>query len=525
MNQTSESLSRLARAAMARGDWPGVEQAARELIQHWPQAAEGHFLFGKVCKAAQRPNQAIEAFSAALQMDPARYDAGIELADQCTIAKDNARSRELLERFRDALDNSPRYLDMAATCYVNIGLPEEALPLYAKAVALQPEIDLFRANLAACSVYTGDIDQAAQLYAGLLEQNPHHQRNHYQLSRLRRAQDSTHIDAMLASLAHTRQPEGKNIFMYYALGKEYEDLGEWDAAFSYYQRAGDAATRAANYTLDEDVEIIETAIASCSATWFREQQPAEVAPGPQPIFILGLPRTGSTLSERMLGAHSQVDSVGETQFLPVAVRMSSQVADHRQMTPAMIAGAARAPSADIAREYLQRIGYRLGDEPWFIEKLPYNSLFLGLIAKAFPAARMIVVERDPMDACFAMYKQVFTWAYKYSYDLENLGHYYCHYARLMDHWREQLGERLHFLRYESLVADPEAELRRALDYLGLPFEAQCLEFHRSRAASTTASSVQVREKIHGDSVGRWHNFEAQLEPLRRIFDANGIEYR
>ncbi len=520
-----ENLTQAARAAIARGDWSTVEQAAVALLQNAPQHPEGHFLYGKVYKAAQRPNKAVEALQAALELDPARYDAAIELADCYTVTKENGKCRELLDRYREQLGNSPRYLDMAGTCYVNIGMPEQAQDLYEQAVRLQPEIDLFRANLAACSVFTGSIDRAAQLYTGLLEANPHHQRNHYQLSRMRTAVDTSHIDAMLDSLAANPRPDEQNIFMYYALGKEYEDLGEWERAFHYYKLGGDAATRASDYKLDEDLGLIDAGINSCDAQWFRDKPAATVAAGPRPVFILGLPRTGSTLTERMLGAHSQVQSVGETQFLPITVRMKSGVADHRQLTAAMIEGAARADSQEIADFYLQRLAYRLDDTRYFIEKLPYNSLFLGLIVKAFPDAKIIVVDRNPMDACFAMYKQVFTWAYKYSYDLENLGNYYVHYEEMLAHWGTHIGpDQLHRMSYEALVANPEAQLRAALDFLDLPFEPACLDFHRVESATTTASSVQVREKIHDKSVGRWRHFSEQLEPLRRIFEANSIGF-
>ncbi len=249
--------------------------------------------------------------------------------------------------------------------------------------------------------------------------------------------------------------------------------------------------------------------------------PTEVS-GKTPIFIVGLPRTGTTLTERILSSHSQVESIGETEFMQMVLRQVSGVPGIEGMTPAMVTAAAGKDIAGVANGYLDAVRYRLGDRPFFIEKLPFNFLYLGFIAKAFPHARLLHLRRHPMDACFAMYKQVFTWAYKFSYDLEALGTYYVAHERLARHWRALLGERLVEVEYETLVRDQEGETRRLLQQLGLDFEPACLEFDKNEAASATASSVQVREKIHTRSVQRWRHFERHLQPLRRILENAGI---
>ena len=158
----------------------------------------------------------------------------------------------------------------------------------------------------------------------------------------------------------------------------------------------------------------------------------------------------------------------------------------------------------------------------FVDKLPFNFLYLGFICKAFPTARIIHVKRNPMDACFAMYKQVFVGAYKFSYSLENLGRFYEAYTRLAEHWRETLGDRLIELDYEELVTDQEGQTRRLLDSVGLDFDEACLDFDKNRSATATASSVQVRDKIHTRSVNRWRNYEAQLAPLAERLESAGI---
>jgi hypothetical protein len=217
-----------------------------------------------------------------------------------------------------------------------------------------------------------------------------------------------------------------------------------------------------------------------------------------------------------------VASVGETQFMQMMLRSASGAETVESMNPAIIEAAAKKDIRLIADGYLGAVAYRLGDQPQFIDKLPENFLYLGFIAKAWPDAGIVYLRRNPMDTCFAMYKQVFTWAYKFSYSLETLGRYYVAHDRLLRHWRAMLGERLVEIQYESLVADQEGQTRMLLARLGLEFEPACLEFEKSEAASATASSVQVREKIHARSVDRWRHFATQLRPLQDFLESAGI---
>lgn len=524
MNDETERLSATGRRAVQAQDWTTVETCANAILLRDPDDPEGHFLLGLVENAAKRPVRAAQAFARVLELRPDRYDAAVELANQHCVGRRNAEAAALLDRYATRLANSPRYLDMAGTVYTHIGLPEKAWPLYRQATTLQPGIDLFQANLAACGVYLGKIEEAKAIYKALLARFPAHQRNHYHLSRLDRATDTQHIEQMKAILQSINLPPDKNVFMYYAIGKELEDLEQWDEAFAYYKLAGDAVTRVAKYDPDEELALIDRIIERCSAGWLHAGAPSAPvdAKVKTPIFIVGLPRTGTTLTERILSSHSQVESVGETTFMQMVLRKHSGVQSIEAMTPAMIDALVQQDLQPVAAAYLDAVSYKLGTKPMFIDKLPFNFLYLGFIAKAFPKAGIIHLRRNPMDACFAMYKQVFTFAYKFSYSLEGLGRYYVAYNRLREHWREVLGDRLVEIEYESLVADQEAETRSLLARLGLEFEPSCIAFEKNSTPSATASSVQVREKIHARSVKRWTHFSEQLWPLRSYLERAGI---
>jgi len=521
VNDKLSQLSSIARRAAQSKDWPTVSTCARQILKQDRQSAEGYFLSGLVEKAARRSKKATEAFAKAIALDAGRYDAAIELASQYALLLRHADALKLLQQYESHLANSPLYLDMAANTYLSLGLHAPAWPLYEKANELQPGIDRFQANLAACAVTLGKIAEARNLYHGLLARHPNHQKNHYELSRLKKAEDSSHVEQMQRALRDTNLPPEKNIFMHYAIGKELEDLEQWQEAFHHYRLAGDAAASVANYDVGTDIALIDKIIEVCNADWLADGVGKTRLDDQRriPIFITGLPRTGTTLTERIVSSHSQVESADESFFMQIVIQRVSGVASRENMSGTIIEAAAKKDIGLVAEGYLKEVDYRLNDRPIFIDKFPENFLYIGFIAKAFPDAHIIHLRRNPLDACFAVYKQSF---FRYAYTLDDLGRYYVAYDRLRRHWREILTDRLIEVDYESLVTDQENQTRVLLQKLGLEFEQSCLEFDRNTAPSATASSAQVREKVHTRSVNKWKNFASQLQPLRDYLEEHGV---
>lgn len=512
-------LAAVGRQAVKARDWARVSACALEISKHAPRDAEGPFLFGLAQKAARRAESAARYFARAIELDEGRYDAAIELAQQYIQLNRYAEARQLLDRYRSSLDDSPVYLDMAGQAYALMSLYGDAYPLYKAAIAKQPNVEPFRANLASCAVYLGKIDEARAIYEKLLKRNPMHQQNHYELSQLGRATDDTHIRKMLYVLQKSDPEPAKNIFIYYALGKEYEDLERWDDSFKYYKKGGDAVKTVADYDVATDVDVIDRIIDVCDAGWLADT-PSTVGRSRTPVFIVGLPRTGTTLTDRILSSHSQVQSAGETQLLQMVLKRNSGIQGVPGMTPEIITAAAAADAAKIGRDYIDAISYRLSDEPLFIDKLPENVNYAGFIAKAWPDAKIVHLRRHPMDACFAMYKQSY---FRFAYSLDDLAEYYLAYDRLSRHWRGTLGERMVEIEYEALVSNQEDETRRLVAALGLEFEEACLHFEKNVAAVATASSAQVREKAHTRSINKWQRYARHLEPLRQRLVAGGVD--
>lgn len=518
MNNQLAMIVRAGRQAIGARDWGRVQACGLEISRQAPTNPEGPFLLGFANKAAGHFQQAADCFSQALTLDDRRYDAAIELAFQYILLNRPAEAKVLLDEHRDRLGNSPMYLNLAGEAYSRMNLNEAAWPLFKKACRLQPNVEMFSVNKASCAVYLGKIDLAKKVYKELLKRNPINRRYHYELSKLERAKNDRHVNEMLDVLRKVGDEPAKNIYLYYALGKELEDLERWTEAFDYYEKAGAAVKTVSDHDVASDVAVIDRIIEVCSRDWL-ERDPGTEKTSRTPIFIVGLPRTGTTLSERIISSHSMVESIGETQLLQMALRRESGIATKVDMSPEIVTAAAHASPKSIAQAYVDLLSFRLGDAPFFIEKLPENVLYLGFIAKSWPDARIIHMRRHPMDACFAVYKQSY---FRFAYSLDDLAEYFLAYDRLSRHWRDTLGERMIEVEYETLVSGPDRETRRMLDLLGLPFEEACLEFDRNAAPIATASSVQVREKMHSRSVGKWKRFERQLQPLRDRLEQGGV---
>ena len=228
MTSKPEQISIAARRAARSQDWNTVAVCANEILRQDASSAEGYFLVGLVDRVSNRPADAARAFEKALALDADRYDAAVELASLYSASRRNQDVVALLRKYEDKLSNSPMYLDLAGTVYTEMGMHQKAWPLFKQATKLQPGVDLFKANFAACGVFLGKIEEAREMYQALLKRFPNHRRNHYELSRMDKAKDTRHIEQMEEILQTVDDTPDKNVYMYYALGKELEDLEQWE---------------------------------------------------------------------------------------------------------------------------------------------------------------------------------------------------------------------------------------------------------------------------------------------------------
>ena len=439
-----------------------------------------------------------------------------------------------LEALEAAVRNDPLQLQEVAGTYLQCGQHEGAARCYARAVELQPSNPDFVYNLATSRTAFGQLDEAERLFTRAIELNPRDYGAWLNRSILRRrSPENNHVPALQALLRDLAADDPARIQPCFALSRELEDLGRYEESFGYLQRGAQLRRAGMRYDVAED----EAAMATIARV-FDQGLLERAGPGyasDRPLFILGLPRSGTTLVDRIVSAHSGIDSLGEHSSLALAVQ---RLAGHAAAGEAPQAAGGAAPAAgkleliersaridfaELGRQYCRAIDGFGNPAPRLIDKTPLNFLYLGLIRLALPGARVIHMRRHPLDSCYAIYKTLFRAGYPFSYTLQETGRYYLAYHALMAHWRSALPGAFLDVNYEQLVADPEGQARRIFDYLGLDWEEDCLEFHRRAGAAATASAAQVRRPIYSSSVGMWRNYARQLAPLAERLRERGIE--
>ena len=481
---------------------------------------EAHFLVGLVALELENRKVAIEAFGSVTKLDATHGPAWANLARLFMMAGQPARADRALDNAVKHADNNPVVHDLIGLVSSMLGNDQEALHWYGKAVAGAPDNVGFMVNYANSQMHVGELEESAATLRKALALSPGNANAHWILAGLRKAKDRKHVEEMQQFIATGRYPAKALAFLCYGLGKELEDLEDWDAAFEAFAKGADARRSTIDYNEAADEEMYEALRRTYTQEWL--EAPAGSCNSAAPIFIVGQPRTGTTLVERVITAHSMVHSAGELKQFGNAVRRLTNYTGASRFSAELVEGAASTDFEKLGNMYIETSRTLAGDTPHFVDKLPLNYIYLPLILKALPNAKIIHLRRNPMDACFSSFKQLFADAYPHSYNQEEMARHHARYYRLMETWRERFGDRFLDVAYEDVARDLEPNARALIEFLGLPWEDACLDFHKQKTAVTTASAVQVRQPVHTKSIGRWRRYEQQLEPTRRTLESLGI---
>jgi tetratricopeptide (TPR) repeat protein len=430
----------------------------------------------------------------------------------------------------DAADAAERYAGTNSAAWDAIGtlrsyLREQhrALSAYDRALVLAPNKPQFRYNRAAVRRFVGDLEGAEEDYDRVIALNPFDYEAHLNRSELRvQTKTRNHVPELEALAARDITDWRGEVQIRFALAKEYEDLGEYDKSFRHLQTGAKRQREHTRYHVATDVATVDWIMRAFPDASWGVSDAAQDAP----IFVVGLPRSGTTLVERILASHSALASAGELDCFALAIvdaaRRHSGRLHLRRQELVELSAAVDFPALGL--DYLQRARAALGGgASRFVDKMPLNYLYCGLIGRAMPRAKIIHVTRHPMAVCYAMYKTLFKDGYPFSYDLSEIAQYYIAYRRLMEHWRATMPGRIHELKYERLIADQRGETRALLGFCGLDWEEGCVEFHLNTAATTTASASQVRRPLYESSVSAWRHYEPQLAEVRTQLLAAGID--
>lgn len=445
-----------------------------------PDDAQAHFILGLATMSLGMLDNASEAFQQTIELEP---------------------------NFSPAHNNLGSLLERS-------GELKEAKKAYSEAVRIESNNAQAQNNLASILIAEGDIKAAKDHLEAAIKASPDYIEAHHNLSALKKYQkDDLHITRLQSIAADPSKLTTDNqIRLEFVLGKAYSDMGDYDRAFSHYKNGNQKKRATFEYCEDEATKFNSDLKTSFPSAFF--QGPAESQSNePIPIFIVGMPRSGSTLVEQILVSHSEVSTAGELTVLNKIVK------DHVEEFPKGVDKLSNAEFAEIGNAYLNVIRKKAPESKYIIDKMPGNYRLLGLIARALPQAKIINTTRNPLDCCFSVYTRLFLETLHYGYDLEELGNYYLLYQNLMAHWHSVLPDGvLTDAAYESVVGDLRGEAEKMVDFIGLRWQEELLEFYLQETNVLTASAAQVRQPIYKSSIERWKPFQKELEPLIRALN-------
>jgi tetratricopeptide (TPR) repeat protein len=503
------------------GELQSAWHCCQLLLKANPRNAAGLDVGSRVALAMGQGRLALDLAERAVALDGENFSFIAQFASSLLLQKQTARALELIEVLAARPRSRPIEHDALGNLYSHVGKQTLALECFQSAVAADPDSPHHWLNLALCLQATGAMDDAEQAFERCIALDPQHAEAWLHRSRLRSQKPGrNHVDALRTALDTLDHDWRGRMTLHYALAKELEDLGEDADSFAELSRGSRLRRDHMQHDPQADLDAIEQVMATFDVDYFSDVEAGDNTQ--EPIFIVGLPRTGTTLVERIIGSHSDVYAAGELNNF--AECLSAQVTAFKPEGRMDFVRRSRdIDSRQLARDYLDSTRPQTGHCAHFIDKLPLNFLYCGLIHRAMPNARIVHLSRHPLDTCYAIYKTLFKQAYPFSYDLQELGNYYLAYRRLMQHWHAVMPGVIYDISYEQLVAGQETQTRRLIDYCGLPWEDGCLQFHRNQAPSLTASLAQVRQPVYASSVGRWQRHREGLRPLEELFQRAGIE--
>ena len=546
-------------AAEQREDWPEAARLYRKVAVAAPRHAATFQRLGLIALREGRPADAAAEFRRSLSIEPADP---VCLNNLGNVLRELGKQRDAVSAYRRALELEPAYPsalynlagtlallgehEQAAGNYrellklapqdaeawnalglslLEIGRETEAKRALEEALRLKPNDAATLNELGVAYQFDGDLEQAGRLYTASIASDPGFARAYDNLVRSRRM--SSDDLALVAPIESIADDEGRDdesrLIARFALGKFYDDCGEYDKAFENYA-LGNALKR---HLVDFDAALhsawVDRVVSAYDEDFFRAHA-GEGDPSTRPVFVIGMIRSGTSLVEQILASHSQVYGAGELlEITKLASNMPAALGSSLDY-PDCIRELDAATVASMATEYLRSLANRDQRAARVVDKLPTNFLHLGLIAVLLPNARIVHCRREALDVCLSIFFQRFAHGHFYAYDFEDIAAYYAEYERLMAHWKKLVPTEILELQYEHLLDDLEGESRRMLDYCKLEWQEACLSFHRSQRPVRTASSWQVRQPLYRTARARWKKFEAHLDGLKKALSDRQISW-
>ncbi len=491
-----------------------AEEICRHFLRQHPRDVEGMRLLAEIGSRFGVLDDAEFLLESAVAFDPDNVQLRLDYIQVLRKRQKFERARAEAEALHARDPENPRFQSQLAIESLQTGAFDRAFALFDAVLDKVPGDPATLTSKGHALKTVGQQDDAIAAYRAACAAKPDQGDAWYALANLKtyRFADSE-LAAMREQVGRPDIAFMDRVHLSFALGKGCEDRGEYAESFRFYDSGNALKRRQSRYDADKMTAELGAQAEWCTPELFARHAGAGFK-APDPIFILGLPRAGSTLLEQILASHSQIDGTLELpNILALAHRLRGRQAG-QSLYPGVLHELQAEQFAEMGRDYIENTRMHRQGAPFFIDKMPNNFRHIGLIHLILPNAKIIDARRDPLDCCFSCFKQLFAEGQEFTYGLTEIGRYYADYVDLMRHWDEVLPGKVLRVQHEDVLDDLEGQVRRMLDFLGLPFEAACLEFHRTERAVRTASSEQVRRPINRSGVDAWKPYEAWLGPLR-----------
>jgi tetratricopeptide (TPR) repeat protein len=508
----------VAASALVDGRIAQAEAVLRAHLKQYPTDVVAIRMLAEVAARLGRNADAEVLLERCLELAPSFHPARHQYAIVLQRQNKAAAALRQIDQLAKIDPRNPSYRNLKAVVLVKIGEYRESIEIYAEVLAAHPQHSKIWLSYGHALSTAGREQDSVAAYRKSIQLAPQFGEAYWSLANLKTFRfDAEEKQAMRTQLARGDLTDEDRFHFDFAIGKALEDDGDYADSFEHYSRGNELRRSRLDYDAAEMSAFVRQSMELFSAEFFAARTGYGTA-APDPIFIVGLPRAGSTLIEQILASHSSVEGTME---LPDILTMAGSLAGKRKPSeapkyPGVLAGLSAENCRNLGEEYLRetRVQRKTG-KPLFIDKMPNNFLHIGLIRLILPNAKIIDARRHPMACCFSAFKQHFAEGHRYAYSFEEIGRFYREYVQLLDHFDRVIPGKVHRVIYEHMIDDTEAEVGRLLMYCGLPFEAACLRFYENERPVRTPSSQQVRRPIYRDGVDHWRRYESWLEPLKR----------
>ncbi|MEP5937537.1 MAG: sulfotransferase [Erythrobacter sp.] len=497
-------------------EFEGVHGDAIDLIKQNVANPVPYFLLGVVASEHGNHSKALELFDRSAGLDPSQaYFRIYHAKTLSTLARQNAAKHSADQAAMLAFED-PFLLDTLGVIYSRAGYHQDGIPFFERAVKARPNEAMFHYNLAASAQFQGDFETAKHHYEKALELDRSFYRAWPSLVSLeKQTSQNNRIKELTSLFSELRDDADAKLQIGHAIAKTFEDLGEYEQSLDWLIQA----KRSKRSQLRYDRAVGDRLFAAAASTCRNAEETAGDGGAEGQIFVVGLPRTGTTLVDRILSSHAKVSSAGELNLFAELVKDAAQSASNLVLDEETLKNAQHIDFAAVGNAYAeQTLPRRAQGAHYLVDKMPLNFFYAGLIQKALPQARIIALRRGAMDSCLSNFRQLFSTRYSYynyTFDLEDTAHFFRSFDTLMSHWRSALpADRFMEVNYEDIVFDQETQTRKLLDFCSLDWDEACMRFHENKAPVSTASSVQVRQPLYTGSIERWKKYGSGLDRLR-----------